>query len=88
MIGCGCLLWALCTATFACLHSLEAGVAVWAVNGFGLALVLPNTQVGLDAAGRQLCGQGAARLVAIGQCAFLFAPHTSTYLSTPSPLHV
>ena len=33
------------TAAFAACHSLAAGAAVWAVNGLGLALVLPNTQV-------------------------------------------
>lgn len=45
VIGAGCLLWAACTATFAACGSLAAGAAVWAVNGLGLALVLPNTQV-------------------------------------------
>lgn len=45
VIGAGCLLWAACTATFAACSSLAAGAAVWAVNGLGLALVLPNTQV-------------------------------------------
>ncbi|KAI7839840.1 hypothetical protein COHA_006425 [Chlorella ohadii] len=44
VIGAGCLLWAACTATFAACGSLAAGAAVWAVNGLGLALVLPNTQ--------------------------------------------
>lgn len=44
VVGAGCLLWAAMTATFAACTSLRAGVAVWAVNGLGLALVLPNTQ--------------------------------------------
>ncbi|PRW59549.1 MFS general substrate transporter [Chlorella sorokiniana] len=44
VVGAGCLLWAACTATFAACGSLAAGAAVWAVNGLGLALVLPNTQ--------------------------------------------
>ena len=45
VVGAGCLLWAAMTASFAACHSLAAGAAVWAVNGLGLALVLPNTQV-------------------------------------------
>lgn len=44
VVGCGCLLWSTCTALFACSHALPAGVAIWGVNGLGLALVLPNAQ--------------------------------------------
>lgn len=49
VVGCGCLLWSACTALFAACHSLHAGIAVWAVNGLGLALVLPNSQARMDA---------------------------------------
>lgn len=48
VVGAGCLLWAGCTAAFAACGSLAAGAAVWAVNGLGLALVLPNTQARHD----------------------------------------
>ena len=51
VVGCGCLLWSACTAAFAACNSLAAGVAVWGVNGLGLALVLPNTQARRAAAG-------------------------------------
>ncbi|EFN50878.1 hypothetical protein CHLNCDRAFT_141677 [Chlorella variabilis] len=40
VVGCGCLLWSACTAAFAACNSLAAGVAVWGVNGLGLALSL------------------------------------------------
>ncbi|KAL4424385.1 hypothetical protein ABPG75_001686, partial [Micractinium tetrahymenae] len=44
VVGAGCLLWAACTAGFAACRGLAAGAAVWAVNGLGLALVLPACQ--------------------------------------------
>eukprot|EP00887_Chlorella_sp_A99_P006616 scaffold3.g6616.t1 len=44
VVGAGCLLWAASTALFAAAHSLAAGLPIWAVNGLGLALVLPNCQ--------------------------------------------
>jgi MFS family permease len=59
VVGAGCLLWAACTATFAACGSLAAGAAVWAVNGLGLALVLPNTQLFAEPHGRPVCGRSA-----------------------------
>lgn len=44
VVGAGCLLWSACTATFAGCDGLASGAAVWAVNGLGLALVLPACQ--------------------------------------------
>lgn len=44
VVGAGCLLWSACTAAFAGCGGLASGAAVWAVNGLGLALVLPACQ--------------------------------------------
>ena len=41
-------MWGASTAAFAACSSLHAGVAVWAFNGVGLALVVPNTQARRD----------------------------------------
>lgn len=38
------MLWAAATAAFSLCTSLRLGMAVWAVNGLGLALVIPSTQ--------------------------------------------
>lgn len=43
-LGAGCLLWASTTALFSLTTSLHVGMAVWALNGIGLALVIPTTQ--------------------------------------------
>lgn len=40
----GCLLWACMTALFGCASSLRHGMAAWAVNGLGLAMVIPSGQ--------------------------------------------
>ena len=44
VLGAGCLLWATATALFSLCSSLSAGASVWAVNGLGLALVIPTSQ--------------------------------------------
>jgi predicted MFS family arabinose efflux permease len=42
--GAACFAWALCCALFACVTSFPAAAAVWAVNGVGLAVLVPNAQ--------------------------------------------
>lgn len=44
VIGMGCCVWAFFTAAFACVSSLKLGIMLCAVNGFGLALVIPSVQ--------------------------------------------
>ena len=44
MTAAGCLLWAATTAGFGGARSLQQGTALWAVNGVGLALVIPSGQ--------------------------------------------
>ncbi len=42
VIALACFLWAACTALFAVSTSLRMGMIVWAFNGVGLALMIPN----------------------------------------------
>ena len=44
IIGAGCVLWATMTALFATCTSLRTAIPVCAINGVGLALVIPNVQ--------------------------------------------
>ena len=44
MTAAGCLLWAATTAGFGAARSLRQGLALWAINGVGLALVIPSGQ--------------------------------------------
>ncbi|KAI3430502.1 hypothetical protein D9Q98_005097 [Chlorella vulgaris] len=44
VIAIGCWLWAAMTAVFACTTSLYIAMPVCAINGVGLALVIPNVQ--------------------------------------------
>jgi predicted MFS family arabinose efflux permease len=44
VIGAGCALWATFTAAFACAHSVGGAMPAAAVNGIGLALVIPAVQ--------------------------------------------
>lgn len=40
----GCMLWGVMTVLFGFTNSLEQGMVIWAINGFGLSLVIPTTQ--------------------------------------------
>ena len=40
----GCVMWGVCTAAFSVCRSLREGYLFWAVNGIGLALVIPTSQ--------------------------------------------
>jgi len=42
--GGACLAWAACCVCFALVRSLKAAAIVWAVNGVGLAVLVPNAQ--------------------------------------------
>lgn len=44
VIGMGCCIWALFTSAFACVSSLSLGIMLCAINGLGLALVIPSVQ--------------------------------------------
>ncbi|WPT16723.1 hypothetical protein PSENEW3_00004731 [Picochlorum sp. SENEW3] len=44
VIGVGCCIWAIFTAAFACVSSLHLAIGLCAVNGLGLALVIPSVQ--------------------------------------------
>jgi MFS family permease len=44
VLSLGCFLWAAMAALFATATSLGAATALWAVNGLGLALLIPNAQ--------------------------------------------
>lgn len=44
VIGVGCCIWAFFTSAFACVSSLKLGIMLCAVNGLGLALVIPSVQ--------------------------------------------
>jgi MFS family permease len=44
VIGIGCCIWAFFTSAFACVSSLNLGIMLCAVNGLGLALVIPSVQ--------------------------------------------
>lgn len=44
IIGFGCILWATFTSLFACTSSMHVALPIVAVNGIGLALVIPNCQ--------------------------------------------
>lgn len=40
----GCFIWATMTSMFGCAQTLNHGIAAWAVNGLGLAMVIPSGQ--------------------------------------------
>jgi len=42
--GGACLAWALCCLAFSGVRSMGAAAAVWAINGVGLAILVPNAQ--------------------------------------------
>eukprot|EP00884_Botryococcus_braunii_P012902 jgi/Botrbrau1/21612/Bobra.43_1s0016.1 len=44
IITAGCLIWGTMTGIFATCNSIKAGALVWAVNGLGLAFVIPTGQ--------------------------------------------
>ena len=44
MTAAGCLLWAATTAGFGAARTLQQGAVLWAINGVGLALVIPSGQ--------------------------------------------
>ena len=44
VISAGCVLWGVMTAAFTACTSVRGGMVVWAVNGVGLALVIPCSQ--------------------------------------------
>ena len=44
MTAAGCLLWATTTAGFGAARNLHQGLVLWAINGVGLALVIPSGQ--------------------------------------------
>jgi MFS family permease len=44
VLAAGCFIWAAAAATFAFCNTTTSGAAVWAVNGLGLALLIPNAQ--------------------------------------------
>jgi MFS family permease len=43
VVSAGCVVWGLMTALFGLSPSLGFGGVVWAVNGIGLALLIPNS---------------------------------------------
>ena len=43
-MSCGCLLWGICSALFACTSSVATSLPIWAMAGAGLALIVPNSQ--------------------------------------------
>ena len=45
MITVGCLVWGVMTLGFSMSGSLREAIFFWAINGFGLSLVIPNVQV-------------------------------------------
>ncbi|PNH07799.1 hypothetical protein TSOC_005695 [Tetrabaena socialis] len=40
----GCLIWGFFCTAFSCATTLNQGIAAWAFNGVGLALIIPNSQ--------------------------------------------
>lgn len=40
----GCFVWAIMTTFFGCARTLNQGIAAWAINGLGLAMVIPCGQ--------------------------------------------
>ncbi|CAL8468475.1 g8015 [Coccomyxa elongata] len=44
VITCGCIIWGLMTLGFSLSRNLIMAICFWAINGLGLALVIPNVQ--------------------------------------------
>ncbi|MEW5315846.1 MAG: hypothetical protein WDW38_007248 [Sanguina aurantia] len=44
VLACGCMFWAFFTCAFAFISGTTQGAMVWAFNGIGLSLIIPNTQ--------------------------------------------
>eukprot|EP00798_Chlamydomonas_sp_ICE-L_P023215 gene23215-30434_t len=44
VIFAGCSIWGLCTMLFAFSQTVQQGRLVWAFNGIGLSLIIPNSQ--------------------------------------------
>ncbi|GMH42215.1 hypothetical protein BSKO_10134 [Bryopsis sp. KO-2023] len=44
VIAAGCFIWSLMTVLFSFTNSLPQGMVLWAINGFGLSLVIPSVQ--------------------------------------------
>jgi hypothetical protein len=72
--GSACLAWALCCALFASVKSLRAAAVVWAVNGVGLAVLVPNAQ-GLiaDLYPSQQRGRAFGMLLGVGHAGSMLA---------------
>jgi MFS family permease len=89
VIGAGCLLWAAFTALFACTSSLAAALPLVAVNGVGLALVIPSVQsLTADLTPPEARGRAFGRLWLTISCGGMLGALFATNVGAYRPLGV